>query len=103
MTAAEILEQAHAAGIGLAVVDGRLALRGNAPAELRAQIRQHKAELVELLAPVRSARGPCVNCGAPVTWTNGLRNWFGELVHLRCPDLTPMLPGHDGGDEKSGD
>ena len=40
-----------------------------------------------------ASRGPCVKCGQPVTWWNGLRNWFGELVHLVCP------PPHDGGNE----
>jgi hypothetical protein len=35
------------------------------------------------------ARGPCVKCGHPVLCTPGdhagLRNAFGDLVHLRCP------------------
>ena len=30
--------------------------------------------------------GLCVNCGQPVTRINGLRNWFGQPVHLCCPD-----------------
>jgi hypothetical protein len=34
---------------------------------------------------IRSAsRGPCIHCGEPVTWQDGLKNWFGELVHRRC-------------------
>jgi hypothetical protein len=33
-----------------------------------------------------ASRGACVHCGEIVTWTNGLRNWFGELVHLSCSE-----------------
>jgi TubC N-terminal docking domain len=40
-------------------------------------------------ATLTSSRGPCVNCGEPVTWANGLRNSFGQLVHLTCPAPAP--------------
>jgi hypothetical protein len=30
------------------------------------------------------SRGPCSRCGQPVTWHDGLRNWFGDLVHHAC-------------------
>ena len=31
-----------------------------------------------------AGRGPCVKCGQPVLRDGGLRNAFGELVHLHC-------------------
>jgi hypothetical protein len=34
-------------------------------------------------------RGPCIRCGEPVTWSNGLRDWFAELVHITCPAPAP--------------
>jgi hypothetical protein len=40
----------------------------------------------------KTPRGPCARCGQPVTWTNGLRNWFGEEVHLSCPTPDPGKP-----------
>lgn len=36
-----------------------------------------------------ASRGPCINCGQPVTrlgTTHGFRNGFGDLVHLHCPE-----------------
>jgi hypothetical protein len=46
-----------------------------------------------------ASRGLCTHCGTPVIWSNGLRNWFGQLVHhvcagkLRADDATSA---HDG-------
>jgi hypothetical protein len=49
MSPADVLAQAHAAGVELLIYGGKLASRGPAPAELRAAIRAHKPELVALL------------------------------------------------------
>jgi hypothetical protein len=38
----------------------------------------------EILDIQTASRGPCYRCGEPVTWHDGMRNWFGKLVHHRC-------------------
>jgi hypothetical protein len=43
------------------------------------------AKAGEVVVDARTAsRGPCYRCGQPVHRYDGLRNWFGELVHHRC-------------------
>ena len=52
------------------------------------------AEVAELIAAEKrtgeildiktASRGPCTHCGKPVVWHEGLRNWFGDLVHHAC-------------------
>jgi hypothetical protein len=106
VSAAIWLDRIRAAGVQLAVRDGKLAYKdpaGVMTAERRAWIKQHEAELVELLTASEplpqpkppsvggfmsaTSRGPCVHCDEPVTWHDGLRNWFGELTHHRCAGL----------------
>jgi hypothetical protein len=34
-------------------------------------------------------KGPCWKCGEPVHWIGpleGIVNWLGQAIHLRCPD-----------------
>jgi hypothetical protein len=67
MTAAEILSQLQAAGIGIRLHGDTLLCRplGNVPAELAEQIRAHKPELVALLAepaPAQTAPPVCPRC-----------------------------------------
>jgi hypothetical protein len=67
MTAAEILSQLQAAGVGIRLDGDTLLCRplGNVPAELAEQIRAHKPELVALLAepaPVQTAPLICPRC-----------------------------------------
>ena len=96
-----LLARIREAGVTLEVVDGRLAF--DAPAgvltpERLAKLREHKDALIaELRSPSASSsvttapsRGPCTHRANPVTRSNGLRNWFGDLVHLRCPELPPV-------------
>ena len=37
----------------------------------------------------KTDRALCARCGEPVTRQNGFRNWFGEPVHLCCPQPQP--------------
>ena len=53
------------------------------PATHRAQVEVEPATVLDWQT---APRGPCIHCGRPVDRLNGLRNWFGELVHLRCPE-----------------
>lgn len=67
MTAAEILSQLQAAGIGIRLKGDTLVCRplGNVPAELAEQIRAHKPELVAILAepaPGQTAPLICPRC-----------------------------------------
>jgi hypothetical protein len=103
MTAADrLLARIRKAGITL-VVDGGELVCDAEPDVLTPErvetIRKHKVALLELVkaeavpSPTPTAevveiasasRGPCTYCGEPVTWRDGLRNWFGQLTHHRC-------------------
>jgi len=101
MSAAAILDRAAASGIQLFVREGRLACRPSPEtlsADLRDALREYRADLIDLLSPpARPApeiptKGKCYKCGHPVHWigpAEGLVNWLGQPVHLRCSMSRP--------------
>jgi hypothetical protein len=56
-----------------------------------AYLREYRAEVLDFLRdPERTCaevRGACAHCSEPVTWADGLKNWYGRLVHHRCAGL----------------
>jgi hypothetical protein len=56
-----------------------------------AYLREHRAEVLDFLRDpertCREVRGACVHCGETVRWSDGLKNWFGQLTHHRCAGL----------------
>jgi hypothetical protein len=56
------------------------------PRNPSAELSQPGCESSAKVIDLQAERGPCYRCGHPVTWQNGLRNWFGDLVHLTCPE-----------------
>src|SRR3954454_16206075 len=61
MTAAALVRQARTTGVELQLVDGNVKLRGPTTPEFRAALREHKAEIVAVLAG-----GACRQCGTPL-------------------------------------
>jgi hypothetical protein len=114
MTAAAVLVQLSASGVHVSRDGDALVCRPAraVPAELRDELRQHKAELLELLShPLLPARepvqGPCWKCGAPVAWRGeltGLRNMLGTFIHLICPAAPdPTLEPQPAGEQADPD
>jgi hypothetical protein len=68
------------------------------PSETSLSERRGTAETADIVPDARTAsRGPCTCCGQPVHWHDGLRNWFGDPVHLTCPPAVeaPATPYPD--------
>ena len=63
MTAAALLREAAQAGVTVRLADGKPKVGGNPPPELLARLREHKAEIVEILKADR-----CRWCGEPLRW-----------------------------------
>ena len=84
--AAAALALAQAAGVRLRVDKGRLKLVGRpeaVPVEVLAGLREHKAEVLELLTGCR-----CRYCGRRVVWTEpgGITFADGTAAHVLCYD-----------------
>jgi hypothetical protein len=80
------LALAQEAGVRLRVDEGRLKLAGRpetVAAELLATLREHKAEVVELLTGHR-----CRCCGEPIDWhqPGGVAFADGTAAHVGCYD-----------------
>jgi hypothetical protein len=68
MSAQSVLEKVTAQGIALRVVDGRIRGRGAKPnPAFLAELREHEAEIVALLASREAVTPPAWPCGASVT------------------------------------
>lgn len=63
MTAAAVLAEASRAGVSLRLVDGKAKVGEDVPPELLARLREHKAEIVAILAG-----NACRWCGVPLAW-----------------------------------
>jgi hypothetical protein len=84
--AAAALALAQEAGVQLRVDEGRLKVVGRpeaVPADVLATLREHKAEVLELLTGHR-----CRYCGRRVTWTEpgGVTFADGSAAHVLCYD-----------------
>jgi hypothetical protein len=84
--AAAALALAQEAGVRLRVDEGKLKLVGRpeaVPAEVLATLREHKAEVLELLTGCR-----CRYCGRRVVWTEpgGITFADGTAAHVLCYD-----------------
>ena len=84
--AAAALALAPAAGVRLRVDEGRLKLVGRpeaVPTGILASLREHKAEVVELLTGHR-----CRCCGEPIDWRRpgGVAFADGAAAHVGCYD-----------------
>ena len=63
MTAVAALRDATRAGVSLRLVAGKAKVSGDVAPELLARLREHKAEIVEILSADR-----CCQCGEPLAW-----------------------------------
>ena len=81
MTAAALLAEVHQARVTLRLVDGKPKVGGNPAPELLGRLREHKAELVELLSGSR-----CRYCEAAIDWRQPSCIAFsdGTGAHLGC-------------------
>ena len=81
--AAKVLREVRTAGAELALVDGKLRLRGALPDALRAALRDHKAEVAAILAG-----RACCWCGSPLAWPGPVGVTFldGRCECIRCAD-----------------
>ena len=83
MTPAALMREVRAAGADLALVDGKLKLRGPVSPELRAALREHKTEVAAIL------RGDsCRWCGERLAWpaAAGIIYESGEAECHQCGD-----------------
>ena len=91
MNARDVLLRAAGCGVNLSVDEDRLKVElmngvAGVPADLLEQLRQHKAEVVALLAEPLP-HGACVDCGADTTCiltTHEGESWL-------CPDCCDRL------------
>ena len=81
--AAKVLREVRASGAELALVDGKLRLRGALPDALRAALREHKAEVAAIVAG-----RACCWCGSPLAWPGPVGVTFldGRTECMRCAD-----------------
>jgi hypothetical protein len=88
LSAAEVMAKARSAGVELFVRDGRLASRGPALPELRADIYEHKPALIALLTQSSVSLDPDGQPCAPCSACNGLSFWRRDStstwVCIRC-------------------
>ena len=83
MTAAALLREAAQAGVTVRLAEGKPKVAGNPPPELLARLREHKAEIVEILSADR-----CRHCGEPLAWPGpaGIVLGDGTAECQRCAD-----------------
>lgn len=62
-SAAALIREARAAGVEFALVEGAVKLRGCPSPDLRESLRQHRAEILAVLAG-----NACRCCGEPLAW-----------------------------------
>ncbi len=123
MGAAKLLKQAELAGVPLAVIDGKLRGKNleNLPSTARQQLREHRAEIIQLLSrqgqdssctaeeeiPVLLELNPCCLCGG-VDFIHGHKGGF---FCCECqPDARPgkrvkaggRITTRDGNDSNDG-
>jgi hypothetical protein len=93
MTALAALAEARGAGVELQVDAGRLRLNAKAspPAELLDRLRQHKAEVMELLTGAR-----CRYCGGMIDWRTAGAVAFadGTAAHVACYEQAEVARLH---------
>ena len=112
MLAVEVVKEVRDRGVELAAVDDRLRFRpaGSLPPELKFELKEHKTEILEILADGHPLEPPCQRCSARSPRYAKLRN-TGEVLQmargiLRVPEdpvTPPMPPGRDPMAQRSGD
>ena len=68
MSAAALLAEARADGIGLRLADGKPKVSGNPSPELLARLRAHKPELIEAGITFADATAECQPCADAEAW-----------------------------------
>ena len=83
MSAAALLAEARAGGIGLRLADGKPKVSGNPSPELLARLRAHKPELIEILRGDR-----CRRCAERLAWPAAAGITFADATSecMACAD-----------------